>query len=108
MPLGIVSATILMFNLPFGYWWAHTDKFSLQWFLAVHLPVLFAFCVRSMAGVSLLHLATFPAVVGAYAVGQFLGAKLHTRWQKREGGQLTACLVCDLWKKLCSSGTRTL
>jgi hypothetical protein len=107
MHLGIASATILLFNLPFGYWRAHAGKFSLQWFLAVHLPVLLAISLRVLGGLGW-HLLTFPALVGAYFMGQLLGGRIHGQWQKRAKMQLSACLVCDLWKKLHSNGTRTL
>jgi hypothetical protein len=107
MHLGIVSATVLVLNLPFGYWRAHVGKFSWQWFLAVHLPVLGAILLRLSIGLGW-QLVTFPMLVGAFFVGQFLGGRIHGQWQKRGGRPLTACLVCDLWKKLYPDGTRTL
>jgi len=107
MHLGIVSVTILVFNLPFGYWRAHAGKFSFQWFVAVHLPVLLAVSLRILSGLGW-QFVTFPALIGAYCIGQFVGGRLHGRWEKRGEGPLTACLVCDLWKKLYPNGTRTL
>lgn len=107
MRLGIVSAVVLVFNLPFGYWRAHAGKFSFQWFLAVHLPVLLVVSLRLLSGLGW-QLVTFPALIGAYCMGQFLGGGIHGQWKKRGEMLLTACLVCDLWKKLYSNGTRTL
>jgi hypothetical protein len=107
MHLGIVSATVLLFNLPFGYWRAHAGKFSLQWFLAVHVPVLMAVSLRVLGGLGW-HLVTFPALIGAYCLGQFLGGRIYGQWKNRGNGPLTACLVCDLWKKFYPDGTRTL
>jgi hypothetical protein len=106
MHLGIVSVAVFFFNLPCGYWRAHAGKFSLQWFLAVHVPVLVAVSLRVLSGLGW-HLVTFPALVGAYCVGQFLGGRIYGLWKKRGNMPLTACLVCDLWKKLYSDGTRT-
>ena len=110
MHLGIVSATVLVSNLPFGYWRSHAGKFSFQWFLAVHLPVLLVVSLRVLGGIGW-GLVTFPALIGAYCMGQFLGGTIRSQWEKRgerRGGRpLTACLVCDLWKKLYPNGTRT-
>jgi hypothetical protein len=33
------SLIIYMINIPFGYWRAGTKRFSLQWYLAIHIPV---------------------------------------------------------------------
>ena len=107
MHLGIVSATVMVLNLPFGYWRAHARRFSVQWFLAVHVPVLLAVSLRVLGGLGW-HLVTFPVLVGAYCLGQFLGGTIHGQWKKRVGRPLTACLVCDLWRKLYQDGTRTL
>ena len=107
MRIGIVSATVLLLNLPFGYWRAHVGRFSLQWFLAVHLPVLLVISLRVLSGLGW-HLVTFPALIGAYFTGQLLGGRIYSQWQKCAKRQLTACLVCDLWKKLYSDGPRTL
>jgi hypothetical protein len=107
MHLGIVSATVLVSNLPFGYWRAHAGKFSFQWFLAVHLPVLLAVSLRVLGGLGW-ELVTFPALIGAYCLGQFLGGTIHSQRERRGEKPLTACLVCDLWKKLYPNGTRTL
>jgi hypothetical protein len=106
MQLGIISVTVLLFNLPFGYWRAHTDKFSLQWFLAVHLPVLLAITLRVLSGLGW-QLFTFPALIGAYFLGQLAGGRIYSLWEKNGKRRLSACLVCDLWKKFCSHGTRT-
>ncbi len=37
----IVSIIVFSINIPFGYWRANVKKFSLQWILAVHIPVPF-------------------------------------------------------------------
>jgi hypothetical protein len=106
MHLGIVSAILLMFNLSFGYWRAHVGRFSLQWFVAIHLPVLLAISLRRLSGLGW-ELITFPMLMGAFFAGQFLGGRIHGRWQKPGATALSACLVCDLWKKLRPHGART-
>jgi hypothetical protein len=107
MHLGMVSIALFVINLPFGYWRAHAGKFSLQWFLAIHLPVLLAVCVRVATGLGW-DLATYPALITAFLLGQFLGGRIHIRWKRRGRVPLTACLVCDLWKRLRPDGARAL
>ena len=42
----IISILVLLFNIPFGYWRANVKGFSVQWFLAIHIPVPFIIAVR--------------------------------------------------------------
>jgi hypothetical protein len=107
MHLGIVSVTLFVFNVPFGYWRAHVSRFSLQWFVAIHLPVLLAISLRILGGLGW-ELITFPMLIGAFFAGQFLGGMIHGRWEKLGATALTACLVCDLWKKLRPHGARPI
>jgi hypothetical protein len=89
-----VAALVALLNLPFGYWRAGVDKFSRQWFLAVHLPVPFVIALRIMSGLGF-HLATLPVMIGAYFVGQYLGGMLN-QWAKNHAkSPVTACLVMD-------------
>jgi hypothetical protein len=75
MNLGYASGIIILLNLPFGYWRSHVEKLSVQWFLAVHLPVPLVIAVRLLSGAGW-HAATFPLFVGSFFVGQYLGGKL--------------------------------
>jgi hypothetical protein len=72
MKLAVISAVVLLLNLPFGYWRAGARKFSLQWFLAVHVPVPLVIGLRLASGVGW-QTVTFPVLVGAFFGGQFLG-----------------------------------
>lgn len=80
MPYGVTVAmlalVVLALNVPFGYWRAGTRRFSVPWFLAVHLPVPVAIGLRIAVGGGL-RLATLPVFVGAFFTGQFLGARLR-------------------------------
>ena len=82
MSLGIASVIIFLLNLPFGYWRVHVRRFSLQWILAVHLPVPLVIIVRLLGGVGW-HIKTFFLLAVAYFAGQYLGGSLHMRWKKR-------------------------
>jgi hypothetical protein len=75
MKLAVTSAIVLLLNLPFGYWRAGAKKFSLRWFLAVHVPVPLVIGLRLVSGIGW-HLITFPLLVGAFFGGQVLGGSL--------------------------------
>ncbi len=72
MKLVYISAIVLLLNLPFGYWRAGARKFSLPWFLAVHVPVPLTIGLRLAGGIGW-HMATFPILIGTFFGGQFLG-----------------------------------
>jgi hypothetical protein len=76
MNLAVLSAIIVLLNLPFGYWRSHTRKLSVQWFLAVHLPVPLVIALRFSSGVGW-HFVTYPLFVGSFFLGQFVGGKLN-------------------------------
>lgn len=72
MILLYVAIAVFLINLPFGYWRSKVKKFSVQWFLAIHVPVPVVYIIRSYAGVGW-HLTTFPVLVGSFFLGQFIG-----------------------------------
>ncbi len=73
---------ILVLNIPFGFWRAGVKKFSLTWFLAVHVPVIIGIGLRVLSKVGW-SLALLPALIGCFFVGQYLGGRLRRLWQKR-------------------------
>jgi hypothetical protein len=76
MKLLAVAAAVLLVNVPFGYWRAGTPARSRAWFLAVHLPVPLVIALRVFSGLGF-QLASFPAVVGAFFLGQYAGGLLR-------------------------------
>jgi hypothetical protein len=74
--VGVSVAGVLVLNVPFGFWRAGTKRFTLPWFLAIHVPVPLAVGLRLSAGVGW-RLGTLPLFVGAFVVGQFLGGRLR-------------------------------
>ncbi len=48
----LVAGIIYIVNLPFGFWRAFTRKFSWQWILAIHVPVIIAISLRLWLGES--------------------------------------------------------
>lgn len=77
-----VPIAVVLVNLPFGYWRAGTQKFTLPWFLAVHAPVPLVAALRIFSGLGW-SLSTFPLLVGAFFTGQFLGGTFRNRRQRQ-------------------------
>lgn len=78
LTLFLVALAVLVLNLPFGYWRVAVPKFSLRWFLAVHLPIPVVVAMRMLSGLGF-KLYTFPVIIGAYFTGQYLGGALRRR-----------------------------
>lgn len=76
--LWIVALVVFLLNVPFGYWRAKVRKFSVQWVLAIHVPVPFIIGLRIFSGLGW-HFITFPVLIGAFFLGQFFGGRIH-RW----------------------------
>jgi hypothetical protein len=86
MSLWSVALLVFLINLPFGYWRASVRKLSSQWFLAVHLPVPLAIALRIFSGLGF-QLISFPVLVGAFFLGQFVGGRLRNIIQGRGPGR---------------------
>jgi hypothetical protein len=93
MLFAVISVFIL--NLPFGYWRANVKKFSLQWALAIHIPVPFVVAIRFYSHIGF-ELYTYPILVAAFFTSQFLGAKIYSNRKENSSKYLSSCLVMDL------------
>ncbi|MFO7447819.1 MAG: hypothetical protein R6W90_15755 [Ignavibacteriaceae bacterium] len=82
MVLFLIGIIVFLINIPFGYWRGNVKKFSLQWFLAVHIPVPAIVFLRIYSGLGF-QFITYPVIVGAYFLGQFTGSKLNRLQKKR-------------------------
>jgi hypothetical protein len=78
MNIAWIAAIVLILNMPFGYWRAHTKRFSAQWILAIHIPVPMIAALRIYSGLGW-RMATFPVLIAAFFVGQFVGGRLRNR-----------------------------
>lgn len=94
MNLWLLGCLVVLFGLPFGYWRANVERLSLSWFLAIHLPVPFIVAARVFGGIGW-ELATFPVLIGAYSLGQFLGGRLLSHRRRDAAHDLSSCLVMD-------------
>lgn len=95
MSLWTLAIIVFVLNLPFGYWRANTQKFSLQWFFAIHAPIPFVIAFRLLGHLGWKFI-TFPILVGAFTVGQFLGGKLYLWCKKHTPSAVTSCLIYDV------------
>ena len=95
MNLILITIFVFLLNLPFGYWRANVDKFSLQWFLAIHLPVPFIIAARILSDLGF-EFYTYPILIGAFLGGQFLGRYFYTKRKSLGQSPLTSCLIMDL------------
>ncbi|MCH7826588.1 MAG: hypothetical protein IIB07_03380 [Bacteroidetes bacterium] len=95
MILLIVGLIVFVFNIPFGYWRANTKKFTLQWILAIHIPVLVIIALRFISGLGF-EFITYPVLVGAFFGGQFLGKLLNKKFSKINNLNISSCIVMDV------------
>ena len=86
MGLWTVALLVFLINLPFGYWRASVRKMSRQWFLAVHIPVPLVIALRVYSGLGF-KLISFPVIIGAFFLGQFVGGRLRNIIQGRGPGR---------------------
>ena len=99
MTLFLISVVVFFLNLPFGYWRTHVKKLSLQWFLAVHVPVPFVIALRFIGHLGF-QLYTYPALVGAFFLGQYAGGWLLKKLATRRA--VSSCMIMDLYRIGCS------
>lgn len=89
----VTILAVFVFNVPFGYWRYNVRKFSVQWVLAVHLPVPFIILARIFMNIGF-HWSTYVFLVAAFFTGQLAGGKL-LKFRKKQG-PVSSCLVMDL------------
>jgi hypothetical protein len=70
----ILFAFTLLINLPFGVARAKAKKYSLRWFLYIHLPIPFIFLARVLSDIGMKYI---PVFVVAALIGQILGGKIE-------------------------------
>ncbi len=96
MNIWIAALIVFLFNLPFGYWRGNVRKFSLQWALAIHIPVPFVIALRILGNLGFKFI-TYPILVGAFFGGQFAGKWVYKKL-KENYGTISSCLFVDLYR----------
>lgn len=99
MPVWIAAVAVLVGNLPFGYWRANVRKFSVQWALAIHVPVVLAIALRLAAGIPF-EPVTLVIMVAAFFLGQTAGQRARAALSTTLPIPLTSCLPYDLFRAL--------
>lgn len=72
--IGIFTLALIV-NLPFGYLRQKSRKYSLKWFLYIHLPVPLIILARLLSHIDFKYI---PLFLAAGVVGQFCGGKLES------------------------------
>jgi len=97
MNLILISIIVLILNIPFGYWRANVKRFSLQWFLAIHLPVPVIILLRLISGTGF-EINSFVVLVAAFFLGQFAGLQIFKKMSLISAAPLTSCIVMDIYR----------
>ena len=93
LELFLISLLVLIVNIPFGYWRSNVKTFSLQWFLAIHIPVPFIIALRIVSEIGFAWY-TYVFFVIAYFLGQQTGSLLIKKINRSH--HISSCLVMDL------------
>lgn len=70
----ILFALTFLVNLPFGYARSKVRKYSMKWFLYIHLPIPLIFVARTLSHVEFKYV---PVFVAAAVIGQIAGGRLN-------------------------------
>jgi len=70
----ILFTLTLLLNLPFGYARARSKRYSLRWFLYIHVPIPIIFIIRTISHIDIKYIPVFAV---AAIAGQLLGGKLE-------------------------------
>jgi hypothetical protein len=70
---GLFSFTFML-NLPFGVLRAKSRKYSLKWFLYIHIPIPFIFLARVSSHLDYHYI---PIFLVAAVLGQFIGGRIN-------------------------------
>jgi hypothetical protein len=74
----IFALFIYFLNIPFGYWRGGTRRFSLNWYLAVHLPVPVIVLLRINYDLGW-GWQSYTILVSAFFLGQLTGKIIRKR-----------------------------
>ena len=99
MTIIITALTILFINFPFGYWRANVKRFSAQWISAVHIPVIIVVVLRFSTNIGF-EFYTYPILITAYFLGQYLGSNIYVKRVALELEPVTSCLVMDVYRNM--------
>jgi hypothetical protein len=81
MIIALLAFIVFMINVPFGFWRKSQKRFSLNWFLSIHIPVIISIGLRYLCDIKFewLYLLLFVLI---FITGQFLGRILYSYYLK--------------------------
>lgn len=71
-----IAILTFVLHVPFGYLRSRSKKYSLQWFIYIHIPIPFIILVRIITHTDYKFI---PIFVIAAVAGQFFGGKLELK-----------------------------
>ena len=96
MNIALVTIAIFLFNIPFGYWRTNVKKMSLQWILAIHIPIPFIILLRITTNIGFASY-TYPIFIAAFFLGQFSGTTIF-HFLKEKYPKVSSCFVMDCYR----------
>lgn len=71
--LMVLLIITFVITLPFGVWRVRCRKFTIQWWLAIHLVIPFIFLMRRWGGFSYWYI---PLFLASTVLGQIVGGRI--------------------------------
>ena len=81
--LALVAVATFLLNIPCGWWRQGVRRFSVPWFVFIHLPIPLVVLMRLKSGIGFAWY-TYPIMIAAYFAGQFAGSRLR-QWRIEQG-----------------------
>jgi len=81
----VVALVSFGFNIPLGLWRATTKKFSLSWFISIHLAVPMIYFLRVSQGLAYW---TIPFFFATAIFGQITGGRLFNKYVKTKPAEV--------------------
>lgn len=81
MTITLIAILTYLINLPFGYWRSKEKRFSLNWFLAIHIPVVITILTRYVIDIDL-HWIYIILFILLFAAGQQTGKLIYLKYNK--------------------------
>lgn len=78
-----IAFVVFLSNIPFGFWRKSVKKFSVKWFVSIHVPVLISILLRNLADIEL-HVATVLLFVFVFFMGQFTGKYVYVWYHSKK------------------------
>jgi hypothetical protein len=71
--VALLSLFAFLINLPFGYFRSRSRRYSLKWFLSIHIPIVFIVAARLLSNIDFVFV---PLFIAATVAGQLFGGRL--------------------------------